>query len=129
MFITKKSLWIATYRIFQDHRIQIGCSLEMRQLMLGWSATGLRQSDLASGLESLVNAKFVTLEVDAEGMPCVRLLSEEFGMLRPNGTDEPALASLEKIRILRHRPPSHLAGLVAASSGARRVEDKSQAYA
>lgn len=129
MFITKKSLWIAIYRVFQDNRIQVNCSLEMRKLMLGWSETGLRQSDLASGLDSLVTAKFVALEVDADGLPCVRLLNEEFGLLRVNGSDQPALSSLEKIRVLRNRPPSHLNGLITGTRDGRRGEDKAQAFA
>ena len=129
MFITKKSLWIAIYRVFQDNRVQVGCSLEMRKLMLDWSATGLRQSDLASGLDSLVSAKFVALELDVDGLPCVRLLNEEFGLLRPNGSDQPALATLEKIRILRNRPPIHLNGLLRNERDGRRVEDKAPALA
>lgn len=85
----------------------VGSSLSLKALMIDWADSGLRESDLAQGLESLVHAGFVQLEVGTAG-PSARLLDDRFGVLRPAMNDHQVLAWLERLRQTRLRRSAHI---------------------
>lgn len=116
--LSTKTLWLAIYRVFEGRSVRIGSSLSLKSLMIDWADSGLRESDLAQGLESLAHAGFVQLEAGTAG-PCARLLDDQFGILRPAMNDHQVLAWLERLRQTRQRPYAQINKPVRG----RRAED------
>lgn len=124
MNISVKTLWLAIHRIFSNARIGAGCSIDLRELMTAWAESGLRQSDLARGLETLTQAGHMRLESTPHG-PVARLIDEQFGLLRPGSQDQRVVASLEQLRQSRKQRCGHLQALIATPRANRRAEDRS----
>jgi hypothetical protein len=124
MFIPTKSIWLAVHRIFGEAGVHAGQSLGLKELMQAWADTGLRQRDLGSALESLSRVGFVRLEMTQDG-PRACLVDEQFGLLREDGRDNGAMASLNILRESRGRP-AHLAGLTQQPYDGRRREDRAE---
>lgn len=123
MNVPLKTIWLAIHQIFSSRQVTVGCSLDPREITEGFKASGLRQSDLARGLTSLTRGGFIRLENTPDG-PVVRLLNEEFGLLRAtDARDREAANTLVCIRQMRRRPEGHLAGLVGGSKSGRRRDD------
>ncbi|MGQ0620332.1 MAG: hypothetical protein ACT4QA_10485 [Panacagrimonas sp.] len=123
MNVTLKTIWLAIHQIFSSRLIAVGCSLTPGEITEGFKASGLRQSDLAKGLTSLTRAGFIRLENAPDG-PVVRLLNEEFGLLRASDArDQEAANTLVGIRQMRRRSKEHLTGLVGGSKNGRRRDD------
>lgn len=123
MKISTKALWIAIHRVFARERIGTGCSIDLGFLMSAWGQSGIRQSDLATGLESLVQAGFVSLEM-APGGPCVRLLDEQFGLLGGAEQERADLAALDELLRSRTRATAFISGQVRPPANDRRAADR-----
>lgn len=117
MRIPTKAIWLSIYRVFTDQNVGAGCSLTLKELMTEWTVSGLRQCDLAEGLDSLSRAGFMSLEEGDEG-PCARLLDEQFGLLDAGELDRGVLRALERLREARRRP-THLGNLLEYGEGRR----------
>lgn len=125
MHVTLKTLWLATYRVFSARLVLAGCSMTLREVMEDWKNTGLRKTDLATALESLQREGYIRLESTPAGR-VVRLVNEEFGLLRPgNKEDQEAAKTLVQIRELRRRPQGHLGSLSGRPAVGRRKSDPS----
>lgn len=121
MQIPTKAVWLSIYRVFTDSNVSAGCSLTLKEMMTAWTRSGLRQCDLAEGLESLMHSGFMRLEVGPDG-PCARLLDAQFGLLEADGRDRRTVKALERLRAARRRP-AHLGSLLKGGDG-RRSEDQ-----
>ncbi|MGQ0700647.1 MAG: hypothetical protein ACT4PZ_20700 [Panacagrimonas sp.] len=119
MNITARTLWIAIYRIFERRSVAVGGTLGLRDLMIAWADSGLRETDLAQGLESLVHAGFLRLETNFQG-PQARLLDDRFGVLRPAMNDYQVVDWLDRLRQARRRVP----GQRDSAAHGRRAEDR-----
>lgn len=111
MHISTKTLWLALHRVFSVHSVGVGCSLSLKDIMDAWPESGLRQADLGRALESLGRAGFVKLEMSEEG-PRVKMIDEQFGLLRSHSDDQKALKDLAMLRDSRRRPSGHLKSIV-----------------
>lgn len=129
MNVTLKTIWLAIHQIFGSRQVAVGCSLRPIEVTEAWKDCGLRQSDLAKGLLSLTRGGFIRLESTPEG-PAVRLLNEEFGLLRASDArDQEAANTLVLIRQMRRRSDRHLAGLVGGQKNGRRRDDQGESAA
>lgn len=125
MIVPTKAVWLAVHRIFTEAGIHAGQSHGLKEVMQAWSATGLRQRDLGSALESLSRVGFLKLAMTPQG-PRVELIDESFGLVHAGGRDNGAVASLAQLRVARGMP-SHLAGLVPNDrKDGRRSEDRQE---
>lgn len=122
MKLSAKTLYLALYRVLASEGIGTGCTLPLRHLMQAWSQTGLRQSDLARALEYLLADGFGRLESTAEG-PVLRVLDEQFGLLRPGTEDRSLVEQLDQIRHARRHRDAHLGTLAGVRDG-RRDQDR-----
>jgi hypothetical protein len=118
MNITPKAIAFAIHRIFASHQVGVGCSLPLKQFMAAWPETLLRKADLGKGLEALRKTGHIEMNQTAEG-PAVRLLNEDFGLVRTL-QDREAIATLNRLRDARRRPQGHLASLVSGVKFGRR---------
>ena len=118
MNITPKAVGFAIHRLLVSQRVHQGCSLPLKELMRLWPETLLRKSDLGKGLDALRLAGHVAVESTSEG-PVVRLLNEEFGLIR-TPQDREAISTLNRLRDARRRPQSHLAALLGGPMKGRR---------
>lgn len=125
MKITHKAVGYAIHRIFQSQQVGQGCSLSLKTLMDVWPETLLRRADLGRGLEALRNAGHIGLEQTADG-PVVRLLDEQFGLVR-SSQDQEAVSTLTRLRDARRRPQAHLAALLGGIKTGRRPGDLASA--
>ncbi len=132
MNLSSKALWLALYRILSLDQVGVGCSMTLRTAMQAWSETGLRQADLARCLDSLAGAGFVALESTWQG-PVLRVLDEQFGLIRPGHADRELVDKLDQLRQTRRRRHTHLSGLACipddrrASDPARQAQAQAQA--
>lgn len=123
MKISSKALWLALHRVLTSEGVNTGDSISLKTLMQAWNETGLRQSDLAAALESLVLDGFIRLSGTEHG-PSVQLLDEQFGELRPNSHDRELVDRLDILRRQRRPHASHLAPLMERIIDGRRAEDR-----
>lgn len=121
MSIPIKAVWLAVHRIFSDERVDTGCTLPLKDLMVAWCRTGMRMRDLAEGLETLSHTGHLSIEMSPEG-PRARLLNEQFGLAEFSSQDRSAVATVQALRNERRRP-THLGSLLGAGEG-RRAEDR-----
>lgn len=129
MNVTLKTIWLATHRVFSARLVPVGCSLTLREMMEGWKDCGLRKTDLATALQSLEREGYVRIETTPAGR-VIRLLNEEFGLLRPgDAADQEAARTLVRIRELRRRPMGHMTALAGGAKTGRRKSDRSQGAA
>lgn len=120
MKITSRTIGYAIHRVFVSQQIGQGCSLPLKALMEVWPETLLRRVDLGRGLEALRKAGHIAVEQQAPEGPALRLLDEEFGLVR-TAQDQEAVAALTRLREGRRRPQAHLAALL----GGRRIGRRS----
>ncbi len=121
MNITPRAIDFAIHRLLTGRQVTLGCSFPLKELMQIWPETLLRRGDLIQGLESLRHAGHLTIDQTAEG-PMVRLMSEEFGLIRTR-EDREAIATLNRLREVRRRPQSHMVGLIGGLQFTRRPGD------
>lgn len=126
MNITPKTVDFAIHRLLVGHQVTHGCSFPLKQLVAVWPETLLRRGDLIMGLEGLRRSGHLAIEQTPDG-PMVRLINEEFGLVRTS-QDREAIAVLNRLRDSR-RPQSHLSGLVASLRAGRRPGDGSSTSA
>lgn len=118
MNITPKAITFAIHRVLVGLQVGVGCSVPVKEFMTVWPDTLLRKADLGKGLEALRQSGHIALEQTADG-PAVRLLNEDFGLVRTL-QDREAIATLNRLREARRRPQGHLASLVAGVKFGRR---------
>lgn len=118
MDITPKTIGYAIHRLLAARGIQQGSSLALRTLAEDWPETLLRKTDLGVGIEALRKSGHLALEHAQEG-PVVRLLNEQFGMIRTL-QDREAVATLGRLREARRPPKPHLVALLGAKAQGRR---------
>ena len=128
MNLSSKALWLALHRVLSREQIGVGCSMTLKTAMQAWSETGLRQADLARCLDSLVSVGFLALESTRDG-PVLRVLDEQFGLMRPGHADRELVDKLELLRQSRRRRHSHLGLLVGIPDGRRASDLAPQAQA
>lgn len=118
MNITPKTIAYAIHRLLAARDVQQGCTVPLRALAEDWPHTLLRKTDLGVGIEALRKSGHVALEHTPEG-PVLRLLDEQFGMIRTL-QDREAVATLARLREARRRPKAHVAALLGARPTGRR---------
>lgn len=121
MNITSKTVDFAIHRVLAGQQITQGCSFPLKELMAIWPETLLRRGDLIKGLEALKQSGHLAIDQTPDG-PMVRLINEEFGLVRTL-QDREAIATLNRLRDSRRRPQSHMSGLVAGLRFGRRPND------
>jgi hypothetical protein len=126
MLILEKTRWLAIHQVFLAQRVDVGCTLSLKTLWDEWKVSGLRQSDLSRGVETLVANGYLGLEAAIDG-PRVRLKDESFGLLRSDPMDDRALETLLTLR-RRKRLPDHLIRIVSQPRN-RRSADRAEAAA
>lgn len=122
MNITPKTVDFAIHRVLVGRQVAHGCSFPLKEFLAVWPETLLRRGDLIKGLEGLRQSGHLAIDQTPDG-PMVRLVNEEFGLVRTL-EDREAIAALNRLRDSRRRPQAHLAGLVASVRfGRRRGEE------
>ncbi|MGB0956330.1 MAG: hypothetical protein ACPGZP_10070 [Panacagrimonas sp.] len=122
MLVPQKTIWLAIHQIFTSRRVDQGCHLPLKILESDWKRTGLRRTDLISGLTELTTKGQLRLERMA-GVPSICLVDESFGFVDDSPNTDRAIQTLDMARG-RRRTAAHMAGLVPADKRLRRRADR-----
>lgn len=122
MQITPRSFQLAIHDIFRNRGIAPGGSLTFDMLAKAWKETRLRDADLETGLQALVQSGHLVRQRTHFGED-VRLVNDGFGRIVTD-EDRQAAAGMIRARKLRTPAPTWAAPQERLGTSRRRAADK-----